>query len=164
MKKAVWFAIAITAIFGTVAATTSMGKANSPRHAEQMHFALYEPQKVVYHLQHGGGWFGREHRHVITVTTNHVNAVGEGYLDLRIILQGDGVDLLSAAKNDKALAKAITTLRKQGVRFQVCYNTLSMRGIDYKQDLLNVRREDIVSAGVAEVAKLEAEGFVYLKM
>lgn len=159
-KRAAVAIMAVTILFAAGVLVNKPAK-SSP---VPMHFDLYAPQKVIYHVSTGGGWFGRQHRHLIAVTNNHLNAVGEGFLDLQIILQGDGVDILMAANRDAKLAASISRLRKQGVRFLVCNNTLVMRRINYKTDLLNVSRADIVSAGVAELARLQKNGYVYLMM
>lgn len=159
-----FWVFAMAAVVGTLGLAGAVAARRSVDRPAAMYFPLYEPQKVVYHVKTGGGWFGRSHRHLVTVAKNHLNAVGEGFLDLRIVLQGDGVDILTAAKSDGQLAGAIKALRGRGVRFLVCYNTLAMRRIDYQRDMYGVGRDDLVSAGVAEVAKLEKDGFVYLRL
>ncbi|MDB5571072.1 MAG: hypothetical protein JWN93_2255 [Hyphomicrobiales bacterium] len=126
-------------------------------------FPHYAPQKVAYHLDVNGGWFGAKHWQRLKVLDNHVQAVSPGGLDLRVVLQGDGLDLLLAARKDPALAASIDNLKKSGVRFLVCSNTLTGRKIDPELDLHGVAREDLVGAGVAELSRLQATGFVYLK-
>ena len=93
---------------------------------------------------------------------NHVNAVGKDKLDLRIVLQGDGLDLLKEAAGDRAMSERVDKLKAQGVRFLVCRNTLVGRGLD-PADLYDVKTADIVGAAVAEVSALQAQGFVYVK-
>ena len=129
-----------------------------------LHFDAYEPQKAVYHVTSGGGWFGREHTHLLTVLRNHMNAVGPGFLDVRVVMQGDGVDLMIAARKDAKLAEAIDRLIADGATFVVCYNTLVQRRIDPARDMHRVSREEIVGAGVAEVPQLVAKGYVYLRI
>ena len=94
---------------------------------------------------------------------NHVDAIAFGELDLRVVLQGGGVDLLMAAKRDANLATQIDALRANGVRFIVCRNTLVLRGLDPATQFHGVKHDDIVSASVAETARLVAQGFAYLK-
>ena len=130
--------------------------------APTFYFPLFEPQKVAYHVSTGGGWFGREHRHLLDVLENHVEATGPGFIDLRVVLQGDGVDILTAARDDKALSDRIDKLRAGGVRFVPCANTLIGRRIDPSL-LYGVTPEDIVSAGVAELARLQAHGYAYIR-
>ena len=78
-------------------------------------------------------------------------------------MHGDGVGLLQAARDNQQLQGLIVSLKDDGVRFLVCNNTLVGRGIDPEQDLFDVWPEDIVPSGVAEIAKLQLEGFVYIK-
>ena len=162
MRIAGWSALA--AACGLALLTVAPRQSARAGATPAIHFDLYEPQKVVYHVSIGGGWFGREHTHLLTVLNNHLNAVGEGYLDLRVVMQGDGLDLLVAAKKDPKIAAAISKLKKSGARFSICYNTLVQRHLDPYVDLYDVKREDIVAAGVAEVTALANRGYAYLRL
>jgi uncharacterized protein len=122
----------------------------------------YEAQKVVYHLMSGGGWFGRDHRHRLQNLENHFNALGNNKLTANIVLQGDGVDLLLSAKTDSSLQTRITDLRQKGAKFLICRNTLIQRKLNM-DDLYGIQPVDLVGAGVAEVSRLPALGFSYIK-
>lgn len=126
-------------------------------------FPEYEPQKVVYHVTAGAGWLGSEHRQRLRVLSNHVAALPKGAADLRVVLQGEGVDLLIAARKNESLAAEIDRLKTSGVRFLVCANTVVMRKLDIA-NLHGADRADFVKAGVAESARLQAAGYVYLKI
>jgi uncharacterized protein len=80
------------------------------------------------------------------------------------VLQGGGLDLLLKAKGDAGMAADIDRLKAAGVRFLICRNTLTQRGIDPYTQLHGVHDADIIRAGVGEAAKLAAAGFVYMKM
>lgn len=67
-----------------------------------------------------------------------------------------------ANATDDMTAK-ISGLKNQGVNFNVCANTLNGRKVDYIADLYDVDEGDIVPSGVAEVAKLQAMGYSYIK-
>ncbi|MCQ0971151.1 DsrE family protein [Paracoccus sp. TK19116] len=123
----------------------------------------YAPQKVVYHLNEAGGDDGAGYKPALNNIQNHINAVGADNLDLRVVMHGDGVGLLQAAKDNQQLQGLISGLKTEGVRFLVCNNTLVGREIDAEADLFDVWPEDIVPSGVAELAKLQTEGFVYIK-
>jgi hypothetical protein len=123
----------------------------------------YEAQKVVYHVDFAGGFFNRRYKHLLQVAKNHADAVGPGLLDLRIVMQGDGADLLAFARGDAAAGAAIDALKARGVRFLICRNTLVQRGIDPDRDLYGVARQDVLRAAVGEIAALEAQGFRYMK-
>ena len=122
----------------------------------------YAPQKVVYHVNQGNGFMSHDHLYRLSVMQNHVNAMEAGKLDLRVVVQGTGLSLLSDAKKDPAIAARIDRLRGQGVRFVICRNTMIGRNIRMS-DLYGAKPEDIVLAGVAEVASLSQQGFVMLK-
>ncbi len=122
----------------------------------------YAPQRVVYHVAENGGFLGRGFKKLLQVASNHVEALETGQLDLRIVLQGDGVDLLTDARGDTALAARIDTLKAKGVRFLVCGNTLRMRKIEASR-LHGIAPGDVVRAGVAEITALQQQGYVYVK-
>ncbi len=132
----------------------------------------YAKQKVVYHINYDNP---KQHTGALRNIQNHINAVGEENLDLKVVLHGNGLAMLlepdalsrvpkfkSASANDEIAAK-IAGLKDQGVGFHVCANTINGRKVDYQADLHDVSEEDIVSSGVAEVAKLQAMGYSYIK-
>jgi uncharacterized protein len=125
-------------------------------------FEPYEAQRVIYHVTDGESLMERKWKNLLHVARNHVDAVAFGELDLRIVMQGGGLDLLRAATKDSALASDIDRLKKQGVRFIVCRNSLVLKGIN-PSTLYGVRHADIVSSSVAEAAKLAKDGFVYMR-
>jgi hypothetical protein len=49
------------------------------------------------------------------------------------------------------------------VKFNVCKNTLVGKKIDAASQLYDMDEADIVPSGVAELAKLQAEGYTYIK-
>ena len=57
----------------------------------------------------------------------------------------------------------IDNLKQQGVAFNVYNNTLKGRNISYTEHLYGVSEKDIVPSGVAELAKLQAQGYTYIK-
>lgn len=120
----------------------------------------YAPQKVVYHFNTNDE---KTIRMGLRNIQNHIDAVGADNLELKVVMHGDGVDMLRKAVEDMNLQGSVINLKTQGVAFQVCSNTLRGRSIDYREDLFDVYEEDIVPSGVAEVARLQAEGYTYLK-
>ncbi|HMN73764.1 MAG TPA: DsrE family protein [Rhodoblastus sp.] len=123
----------------------------------------YGRQRVIYHIDQRAGLFSGHFRHILQIAQNHVDAVGADKLDLRIILQGDGVDFLSWARDNPQAQAKIDNLKREGVKFQVCRNTLLARGIDPDRELYGVKQTDIVRAAVGEIASLEQQGFQYIK-
>ena len=57
----------------------------------------------------------------------------------------------------------ISGLKDQGVNFNVCANTLKGKKINLTNDLYDVEKADVVPSGVAELAKLQAQGYTYIK-
>ncbi len=136
----------------------------TPADIATMTFQPYEPQKALYHITEGAGVLAAGRwRSLLQMARNHLNAVGPEWLELRILLQGDGLDLLRRAKSDSDLAAKIDRLKKDGVRFLVCLNTITGQNIDPDRTLYGFRREDIVQAGMAEAATLVQQGYAYLK-
>ena len=122
----------------------------------------YGTQKVVYHINYDGE-SGTSYRSAMGNIQNHINAVGAENMEIKVVLHGDGLGLLMSAKSDDALQTRIASLKGQNVRFSVCNNTLQGREISHENDLYDVWEEDIVPSGVAELSKLQQEGYTYIK-
>ena len=142
--------------FGHTARTTAAW-------VREMALTDYGKQRVIYHIDQRAGLLNGHYHHVLQVAQNHVDAVGMDKLDLRIVLQGEGVDFLMWAKGDKDAQDKIDMLKLEGVKFQVCRNTLIARGIDPDRDLYDVAHDDVIRAAVGEIAALEQQGFQYIK-
>lgn len=122
----------------------------------------YGEQKVVYHINYDGEG-DTSYRSAMGNIQNHINAVGAENMLIRVVLHGDGLGLLMAAREDDGLQTRIASLKGQNVAFNVCNNTLTGREIDWENDLYDVWEEDIVPSGVAELSHLEQQGFTYIK-
>ena len=122
--------------------------------------ADYEKQKVVYHVNYNDE---KTLKSALGNIQNHINAVGKDNIEINVVMHGDGVDLLKIANNDMDMQSKIINLKSQKIAFKVCSNTLKGRKINYKNDLYDVSESDIVPSGVAEIAKLQQQGYVYIK-
>ena len=132
----------------------------------------YGKQKVVYHINYDNP---KQQAGALRNIQNHINAVGAENLDLKVVLHGNGLALLlepdaldklkkfKNANADEKMTAKVSDLKGQGVDFNVCANTVRGRKVDYETDLYDVSSEDIVPSGVAEVAKLQAMGYSYIK-
>ncbi|TBN39464.1 hypothetical protein EYE42_10585 [Paracoccus subflavus] len=120
-------------------------------------------QKTVYHVNYKGGDDGAGYKPALNNIRNQLDAVGTENADIRVVLHGDGINLLQIARNDQTLQGLIAGLKSEGVRFLVCNNTLTGRDINAETDLFDVWPEDIVPAGVVEIVRLQQEGFAYLR-
>ena len=123
----------------------------------------YGKQKVVYHINYDGGESDKAYRGALKNIQNHINAVGADNMEVKVVLHGDGVNLLKSAKTNDKLQMDVTGLKAQKVTFNVCNNTLVGRKISYEGDLFEVFEDEIVPSGVAELSHLQQQGYTYIK-
>jgi intracellular sulfur oxidation DsrE/DsrF family protein len=151
----------------TIAILASVIWLVGPALAEEGH---YGKQKVVYHINSDDP---DQQVAALRNIQNHINAVGADNLDLKVVMHGDGVSLLlypdavgetkmARGNATEMLQARVTGLKNQGIGFQVCANTLQGRQID-PLELYDVAESDIVPSGVAELARLQALGYTYIK-
>ena len=119
-----------------------------------------EKQKVVYHINFNDE---KQLNAALGNVKNHINAIGKDKIDVKVVMHGNGVDLLKTANTDLDMQQKVIGLKKDGVAFEVCNNTLVSKKINFKNDLFDVSQKDIVPSGVAEVANLQQKGYVYIK-
>ena len=123
--------------------------------------AAYEDQKVVYHND-GSQTDNRKYFNLLLGNVgNHVAAVGKDHIQVKVVDLSGGVDLLQQAATEPELAGKIDNLRAQGVVFLVCKNTLAARNIDW-HTLYGVKDTDLVPSGVAEISRLQQQGYTYV--
>ena len=132
----------------------------------------YGKQKVVYHINYDNP---KQQAGAMRNIQNHINAVGAENLEVKVVLHGNGLALLldpdsleklpkfKHANADATMTAKIDSLKNQGVKFNVCANTIKGKKVDREQDLYNVSADDVVPSGVAEVARLQAMGYAYIK-
>lgn len=123
----------------------------------------YGKQKVVYHINMPGGENDKAYLVAMNNIRNHINAVGADNVDLKVVMHGDGVDLVKDARTNMKLQTAVSDLKSRNVGFLVCKNTLTGRKIDPDNDLFDVYNEDIVPSGVAELSRLQQMGYTYIR-
>ncbi len=122
--------------------------------------AGYAKQKVVYHINYNDE---KQLNGALGNIRNHIKAVGKENLDVKVVLHGNGLHLLKVANTNPDMQQKVVNLKNANVKFQVCNNTLVGRKINYKNDLYDVHEADIVPSGVAELAALQQQGYVYIK-
>ena len=139
--------------------------------AQAMAVERYGKQKVVYHINYDAP---QAQAGALRNIQNHINAVGAENLDFKVVMHGKGLSLLLTPDavektklqygnaSDQIQAK-VAGLKDQGVSFQVCANTLKGKKISYEDDLYDVDKADIVPSGVAELSRLQAMGYTYIK-
>ena len=128
--------------------------------------------RVVYHINDSDP---AHQAYALRTVQNHIEAEGADHLDIRVVLHGNGLSMLllpealghlksfRRANADGQMAARVDTLKDQGVRFEVCGTTLRRRGVDADSDLYGVEPNDIVDSGVAELARLQQQGYIYIK-
>ena len=153
-----------------VQAESVSGTENAAANADPAQESRYAKQKVVYHIN---GYGAKEQTAALRNIQNHINAVGAGNLDLKVVLHGDGLSLLlepdglegtkmKEANADHEMQARISGLKEQGVAFDVCANTVKGRKVS-TDNLYDFSDADMVPSGVAELAQLQIQGYTYIK-
>lgn len=119
-----------------------------------------EYQRVVYHINYPD--VGRQ-ASVLRNIKNHLNAVGEANVEMKVVVHGKGLSLLRTEPGDARLQGLIRDLRRRDVRFLVCKHSLERQSLDYARDMFEVSPSDVVPSGVVALAQLQREGYTYLK-
>lgn len=124
-------------------------------------------EKVVVHVSMDGD--EKKYMGILGNVSNYIKALDATgkKAEAIIVMNGDGVNLLRQAKEvemnaDAKLPGKITELKEKGVKFDVCYNTLAGRKIKF-EELYDAKPEDVIPSGVAEVGRLESQGYRLLK-
>ena len=81
----------------------------------------------------------------------------QGTVTVRVVVYAAGVSLLETPT--PPMKQQMAALRKAGVNFYVCNNTLHERNIDY-HTLEGIDAAHVVPGGVLEIAWLQTQGYV----
>jgi hypothetical protein len=122
-----------------------------------MAFAAEPTIKIVYHVNEG------LEKSAVVLHNVKNNLDAEPGAKIVVVGHGAGIDFMldgAKDKNGNPFDATIDTLQERGVEFRVCNNTLKSRHIDPKRV---IPEATIVPSGVAEIARLESKGYVYLK-
>ena len=127
--------------------------------------------RIVYHIN-----YDNIHRQLSALRSigYQLDSVAGKNRDIRVILHGRGVSMLleTDALTDTRMENANATpsmqvlvsgLKEQGVRFFVDHHTLEQKHIDYRHDLYDVDKHDLVDDGILEIVRLQKQGFQYIK-
>ena len=118
----------------------------------------YNQQKVVYHvnnLQTANG--------ALRNVKNHLNALGDKNAEIIVVTHSSGAFAMVDGSKDKkgnSFDDTIQKLANRGVKFTICANTIRGKKIDKNKINLNAK---IIPSGVAEVAHLQQQGYLYVK-
>jgi hypothetical protein len=166
MLKLVWVAVCLSLV--SIISCADEAKFDPGVAAPKVAKEYYKgAEKVVVHLSMDGD--DKTYLTALANVSNYIKALdaAEQKTEAVIVMNGDGLKLLIKAKeqemeNDAKLPKIINDLKEKGVKFLVCYNTLTARKIKFA-DLYDAKPEDIVPSGVAEVGRLQAQDYRLLK-
>jgi uncharacterized protein len=118
--------------------------------------AAEREEKVVYHINDSTRAMAVLHN-----ISNHLNASPKA--KIVVVAHGAGIDFLldgAKDKNGNPYDIPIQELVDRKVEFRVCNNTLETRHIDKSKVIAEAK---IVPSGVAEISRLQVEGYAYLK-
>lgn len=114
-------------------------------------------QRVVYHI--AGGNVAA----TLRTLKNHLDATPN--LKVVVVAHNDGIEFLLAGARDETGAEYATPvreLRRRGVEFRVCGNTLTRRNIDARAVIPDAV---LVPSGIAEIGRLQSQqGYTYLRL
>ncbi len=119
--------------------------------------AAFAQDKVVYHFDNAVAQGLKGLRNV----RNHIDT--DPTAKITVVTHAEGVDMLmEAAKsaNGTEYAPLVSALKSRGVTFEICEITLKNRGL--KKDQF-IQEADFTPSGVVRIAKLQLQGYAYIK-
>ena len=119
--------------------------------------AAFAQDKVVYHFDNAVAQGLKGLRNV----RNHIDT--DPTAKITVVTHAEGVDmLLEGAKsaNGTEYAPLVSALKSRGVTFEICEITLKSRAL--KKDQF-IQEADFTPSGVVRIAKLQLQGYAYIK-
>ena len=113
--------------------------------------------KVVYHFDNTVAQGLKGLRNV----RNHIET--DPTAKITVVTHAEGIDMLmegAKAANGTEYAPLVSALKRRGVTFEICEITLKNRGL--KKDQF-IQEADFTPSGVVRIAKLQIQGFAYIK-
>ncbi len=117
----------------------------------------WSQDKVVYHISDADSQALAGLRNV----RNHLDV--DPTAKITVVTHGNGVDFLMEGAKDKngsPYAGPVSALKARGVTFEVCEITLKTRNL--KQDQF-LQEADFTPSGVVRLAKLQQQGYAYIR-
>jgi intracellular sulfur oxidation DsrE/DsrF family protein len=119
--------------------------------------AAFAQDKVVYHFDNAVAQGLKGLRNV----RNHIDT--DPTAKIIVVTHAEGVDMLmegAKSSNGTEYAPLVSALKSRGVSFEICEITLKNRGL--KKDQF-IQEADFTPSGVVRIAKLQGQGFAYIK-
>ena len=119
--------------------------------------ASWAQDKVVYHIDNTVAQGLKGLRNI----RNHIDT--DATAKITVVTHAEGVDMLmegAKAAGGADYAPLVSALKARGVVFEVCEITLKNRGLKKEQF---IQEADFTPSGVVRLAKLQTQGFAYIK-
>lgn len=119
--------------------------------------AAFAQDKVVYHFDNAVAQGLKGLRNV----RNHIDT--DPTAKITVVTHAEGVDMLmegAKSANGTEYAPLVSALKSRGVTFEICEITLKNRGL--KKDQF-IQEADFTPSGVVRIAKLQLQGYAYIK-
>jgi intracellular sulfur oxidation DsrE/DsrF family protein len=119
--------------------------------------AGWAQDKVVYHVDNAAAQGLKGLRNV----RNHIDT--DPGAKIIVVTHAEGVELLmegAKAANGSEYAPLVAALKARGVAFEICEITLKNRGL--KKEAF-IQEADFTPSGVVRLAKLQGQGYAYIK-
>jgi intracellular sulfur oxidation DsrE/DsrF family protein len=113
--------------------------------------------KVVYHFDNTVAQGLKGLRNV----RNHIDT--DPAAKITVVTHAEGVDMLmegAKAASGAEFAPLVSALKSRGVSFEICEITLKNRGLKKEQF---IQEADFTPSGVVRIAKLQGQGYAYIK-
>lgn len=125
--------------------------------AEPAQAAKGGKQKVVYHLSDLN-----KVNFVLGNIRNHIKGMG-GPQNVEVVLvtHGPALKAFHAIQVARSVEKKVAALQKVGIRFDACGNTMHAQKVTTKDLLPNFNNAH--EGGVVRIAKLQEQGYIYLR-
>ena len=119
--------------------------------------AAIAQDKVVYHFDNAVAQGLKGLRNV----RNHIDT--DPTAKITVVTHAEGVDMLmegAKSSNGTEYAPLVSALKSRGVTFEICEITLKNRGLKNEQF---IQEADFTPSGVVRIAKLQGQGYAYIK-
>ena len=119
--------------------------------------SAWAQDKVVYHVDNAATQGLKGLRNV----RNHLDT--DPAAKITVVTHAEGVDMLmdgAKAANGAEYAPLVSALKSRGVAFEVCEITLKNRNLKKEQF---IQEADFTPSGVVRIARLQTQGFAYIK-
>ncbi len=119
--------------------------------------ASWAQDQVTYHIDNAAAQGLKGLRNV----RNHIDT--DPTVKITVVTHAEGVDMLmegAKSANGTEYAPLVSALKGRGVTFEICEITLKNRSLKKEQF---IQEADFTPSGVVRIAKLQKQGYAYIK-